>query len=173
MSRDFLLQVFSWIIFRQTPENNILVISNFFKNLRRYSQVKIHHRYQRHLATDINDTGGKFCHLYLLVLLIPVANCHRYQLHRLQICHRYQHQQISGTISDCWHLKDFSICHRCQGHWWCTFWAVNISVNFWKKRNGPNGILYSGTWGKLIHEKKLKSKIWCHCPFNKTSIFSF
>jgi hypothetical protein len=25
---------------------------------------------------------------------------------------------------------------------------------------------YSGTWGKLIHEKNLKSKISWHCPFN-------
>jgi hypothetical protein len=25
-----------------------------------------------------------------LVLLIPVAICHRYQRHRWQICHRYQ-----------------------------------------------------------------------------------
>jgi hypothetical protein len=28
----------------QAPENNIRVISNFFKNSRRYSQVKVHHR---------------------------------------------------------------------------------------------------------------------------------
>jgi hypothetical protein len=35
-------------------------------------------------ATGINDTGAKFP----LVLLTPVANCHRYQQHRRQICHR-------------------------------------------------------------------------------------
>jgi hypothetical protein len=41
------------------PENNIMVISNFFKNLQRYK--KVHHRYQRH-------------RWYHWVLLTPVAN---------------------------------------------------------------------------------------------------
>jgi hypothetical protein len=31
-------------------------------------------------------------------------------------------------------------------------------------RNGCK--VHSGTWGKLIHEKKQKSKILWHCPFN-------
>jgi hypothetical protein len=26
-------------------------------------------------------------------------------------------------------------------------------------------MVYSGSWGKLIHEKKQKSKISLHCPF--------
>jgi hypothetical protein len=26
-------------------------------------------------------------------------------------------------------------------------------------------VVYSGAWGKLIHEKYMKSKIWWHCPF--------
>jgi hypothetical protein len=26
-------------------------------------------------------------------------------------------------------------------------------------------LLFSGTWGKMIHEKNLKQKISCHCPF--------
>jgi hypothetical protein len=34
------------------PDNNLRVILNFFENLRRYSQVKVHHRYQL-------DIGGK------------------------------------------------------------------------------------------------------------------
>ncbi len=40
---------FPWIIFSQTPENNVRIISNFYENSRRYSQVKVHHRYQQHL----------------------------------------------------------------------------------------------------------------------------
>jgi hypothetical protein len=35
---------------------------NFFENSRRYSQAKVHHRYQRHrgkFTTGVNDTGGK------------------------------------------------------------------------------------------------------------------
>ncbi len=30
------------------PKNNIRVIPNFFENSRRYLQVRVHHRYQRH-----------------------------------------------------------------------------------------------------------------------------
>jgi hypothetical protein len=55
--------------------NRLWVISNFFKNLWRYLQVKVHHQFQRHqqqichqcvnytsakFATGINNTGGKF-----------------------------------------------------------------------------------------------------------------
>ncbi len=99
VSRDFLLQVFSWITFPQAPENNIRVISNFSENLLRYSQVKVHHRCQLHrwqiaaginntggkFATGINNTGGKFCHQF-----------------RLCCWHRWQ---IMGTISGCRHIK--------------------------------------------------------------------
>ncbi len=91
---------------------------SFFENLRRYSRVKVHHRYQRQIFTP-----------FLLALLIPVANlppvstipaanlppvsttpaanCHRYQRHRRQICHRcrWHRWQIMATISGCRHLK--------------------------------------------------------------------
>jgi hypothetical protein len=46
---------------------------------------------------------------------------------------------------------------------------LRISPRIFEKiRNGPNVIhmLYSGAWGKLIHEKNQKSKILWHCPFN-------
>ncbi len=58
---------FSWLIFPQAPENNIRVVSNFFENSRRYFQVKVHHRYQRHhwkilpqVPPVLVDTSGKF-----------------------------------------------------------------------------------------------------------------
>jgi hypothetical protein len=55
----------------------------------------VHHRYQRHR-----------CNLPP-VSTTPVANCHRYQQHQLQICHRCRlHQwQIMATISGCRHHK--------------------------------------------------------------------
>ncbi len=70
----FCFRFFSWITFPQAPENDIRVISKYFENSRRYSQVKVHHRCQRHrwqichrcqwhrwqIAAGINDTGGKF-----------------------------------------------------------------------------------------------------------------
>ncbi len=117
----FCFRFFSWITFPQAPDNNIRIISNFFENSRRYSQVKVHHvanlppvsmtpvancrRYQRHRQQNFATSS--------LVLLTPVANlplvanCHRYQRHRWQICHRchWHRWQIIGTISGCIHLK--------------------------------------------------------------------
>ncbi len=42
----------------QAPAIYIRIISNFFENSRRYSQVKVK------FATGFNDTGGKFCHQF-------------------------------------------------------------------------------------------------------------
>ncbi len=43
-SRDFLLLVFLWISFPPAPEYPFKTVSNFFQNLRRYSQLKVDHR---------------------------------------------------------------------------------------------------------------------------------
>ncbi len=59
----FCFRFYSRIIFPQARENNIGVISTFFKNSWRYSQVKVHYRYQRQRATlplTVVDTSGKF-----------------------------------------------------------------------------------------------------------------
>ncbi len=39
---------FSWISFPQAPEYTIRAVSNFFENLRRYSQLKMDHRCRWH-----------------------------------------------------------------------------------------------------------------------------
>jgi len=90
----FCFRFFSWISFPQALEYTIRAVSNFFENSRRYSQLKVDHRYQRHrgvndaggkIAAGINDTGGKFASgikrhrrqilpSVSLVLLTPVAN---------------------------------------------------------------------------------------------------
>ncbi len=73
----FCFWFFSWISFPQAPEYPIRIISNFFENSLRYSQVKVHHWFQRH--------RWQICHRcqwhrqqilapISLVLLIPVAN---------------------------------------------------------------------------------------------------
>ena len=73
----FCFWFFTWISYPPAPEYSIRTVSNFFKNLWRYSQVKVHHRYQRHC--------WQICHRcqwhrrqnlppVLLVLLIPVPN---------------------------------------------------------------------------------------------------
>ncbi len=69
----FCFWFFSWISFPPAPEYPIRTVSNFFEKSRRYSQVKVHHRYQRHrwqIAAGINDTGGKLPP----VSTIPAAN---------------------------------------------------------------------------------------------------
>ncbi len=60
-------------------------------------------------------------------------------------------------------LKIFSICHRCQRYWWCTLSCEY--VHEFSKKYETALMVYSGAWGKLIHEKNLKSKISWHCPF--------
>ncbi len=32
-------------------------------------------------------------------------------------------------------------------------------------------MLFSGTWGEVIHEKNLNQKISWHCPFKQTGLF--
>ncbi len=54
----------------------------FFKNLWRYSQVKVHHHCQRKTVKSLQLVSG--------------------QGHWRQILHQWQ---IMGTISDCWDLK--------------------------------------------------------------------
>ncbi len=126
----FCFRFFSWITFPQAPDNNDRIISNFFRKFTVIfaSQGANCHWYQQHRR--------QICHWYQwhrrqilppvpLVLLTPVANlppvstipapvsttpvanCHRYQRHWRQICHRCNwHQwQIMGTISGCRHLK--------------------------------------------------------------------
>ncbi len=113
VSRDFLLLVFSSISFPPAPEYPIRTVSNFFENSRRYSQVKVHHRYQRHrrqICHRCQQHRQQILPPVSLVLLIPVAKwppvsttpaenlppvsmtlvaiCHRYQRHRRQICRR-------------------------------------------------------------------------------------
>jgi hypothetical protein len=111
VSRDFLLLVFLMNQLPPSPEYCIRTVSNFFEN----SQVKVHHRYQRHRWQICHQCQRHRRQIFppiSLVLLIPVANlppvstipaenlppvsttpvanCHRYQRCRRQICHRCQ-----------------------------------------------------------------------------------
>ncbi len=62
----FCFRFFSWISFPPAQEYPIRTVLNFFKNSGIYSQVKVHHRYQRHRRQILPPV--------LLVSLIPVAN---------------------------------------------------------------------------------------------------
>ncbi len=60
-------------------------------------------------------------------------------------------------------LKIFSICHLCQQHRWCTLRCEYLREM--SKKFETALMMYSGAWGKQIHEKNQKSKISWHCPF--------
>ena len=131
VSRDFLLQVFSWFIFPQDPENNIRVIQNFFENSQRYSQVNVHHRYQRHRWQIFPP--------FSLALMIPVAilppvstipaanlppvsttsvaNCRRYQRHRQQICHRCKRHPVANNGNNYLTADRISLLHGYYSIW--------------------------------------------------------
>ncbi len=81
-------------------------------------------------------------------------------------------------------FKIFSVCHRYQRHRWCTLNCEYLRE--FSKKFEMALMVFSGAWGKLIHEKKQKLKIWWHCPFkiylladsaafhcNKQQIFMF
>ncbi len=92
---------------------SIYTVSNFFENSRRYSQVNVHHRYQRHrwqifppfslalLITAANLPPVSTIPVANLppVSTTPAANCHRYQRHRRQICHRCHWQQYQAAVT--------------------------------------------------------------------------
>jgi hypothetical protein len=54
---------------------------------------------------------------------------------------------------------------RCHWHRWLSL-LLNISANFRKNSRWPPWY----TQGELIHEKNLKSKIWCQTPFKEIKI---
>ncbi len=56
--RFFASDFFSWVSFPPAPEYPIRTVSNFFENSRRYSQVKVHHRYQRHRWQNMETISG-------------------------------------------------------------------------------------------------------------------
>jgi hypothetical protein len=48
--------------------------------------------------------------------------------------------------------------------------VVNLELRIFEK-NETALLVYSGAWGKLIHEKNKKSKISGHCPFKSRGVF--
>ncbi len=109
----FCFWFFSWISFPPAPEYPIRTVLNFFENSRRYSQVKVHHRYQRHWWQICQR-----CQRHRR------QNCRRYQRHRRQICHQFR--------LCCWYR--WQICHWCQWHRWQIMeiisgcWALKVNL---------------------------------------------
>ncbi len=87
-----------------------------------------------------------------------------------KILTRYTFQRCPKKIINIFLTEIFFICHRCQRLRWST-----LSCEYLREFSGKFEtalMVYSGAWGKLIHEKSQKSKISWHCPFNKIHKFS-
>ncbi len=137
----FCFWFFSWIIFPPAPEYPIRTVSNFFENSGRYSQVKVHHRYQRHRWQICHRCQGH-----------RRQNYRRYQWHRWQICRRcqlYRWQLATGNND-----TGGKFCHRCQWHRWqtmgtisgCRYLKVNLKAKMYiyvifTIQRGPNKII--------------------------------
>ncbi len=163
----FCFWFFSWISFPQAPEYTIRAVSIFFENSRRYSQLNVDHRCQRHRW----------------------QNCHRCQWYRRQICRLCQRHrwQTIGLISGCRYLKVNlnakmytcvnSTIQRCPNKIIKNFLIEDfsqlppvstLSCEYLREfsKNFETVLMgYSGAGGKLIDEKNQKRKISWHCPF--------
>ncbi len=141
-------------------------VSNFLKNSRRYSQVKLHQRYQWH-----------WWQIFLPVLLmlltlvanlppvstIPLANLPPVSI-TPAVANNGNNYQTADNLKWTWRkkviymltllpkcfqkkkekifwLKIFSICHPCQRHQWCALELWISPQIFEKIWNSPNGII--------------------------------
>jgi hypothetical protein len=55
-------------------------------------------------------------------------------------------------------IVDFSICHQCQRHRWCTLSCEYLSEFLKEFETALIEYFYSGAWWKLIHEKNRSQK---------------
>ncbi len=114
-------------------------------------------------AAGIVDTGGKFATGINNTSETGGKICRRRRWYWWQICRR-----------SCWYRPQFcrrcrwhrwQICHRCRWYRWSTL-SCEYLREFSKKFETAL-MVYSGAWGKLIHEKNQKQKISWHCPFKQ------
>ncbi len=99
----FDLRFFSWISVPQAPKYSIGAVLNFFENSRRYSQINVYHRCQRHRQKAVQRcqrhrrkiyrrcqrhrrlvlvTDFQWSPVSLINLSTPVTNYRRWQRHR-------------------------------------------------------------------------------------------
>jgi hypothetical protein len=149
VSRDFLLLVF---FINQFPP--IWANSKFFENSRRYSQLKVDHRCRWHrwqmkkifnqknfnnfVGTPLDSRGNTDIHFCLQVHL-KVSAAWYYSLY------------IFATGINNTSKTGGKICRRCRWYRWSTL-SCKYLREFSRKFETAL-MVYSGAWGKLIHEK--------------------
>ncbi len=130
------------------------VFSDFFENSRRYSQLKVHHRYRWHrwqmqiifnhrsfnylVCTPFGSRVNLYIHLCLQVHFKVSAAwyCSQYLPPVASINNTSETGGKSFSWCCCWCL--WQICRRCRWYRWCTLTCKYIRI-FEKIWNGPNG----------------------------------
>ncbi len=174
--------LFSWISFPPAPEYSIKTVSSFFKNSRRYSQLKVCHRCQQHrwqmekyinfcLQVQFQVSAAWYCsHYYFFPQIFRRCRLYLWQFATGVID---TSSKFAASIVDTGakfatgvnHTRGTGgkICHRCCWHLWCTLTCEYLRE--FSKKFEMILMLLSEAWGKVIHEKNLKQKILWHCPF--------
>ncbi len=164
--RDFLLLVFFMNQFPKTPEYNV---SNFFKNSRRYSQLKVHHRccwHQWEMEKIFNQKNfnyfvwtplGSRVNIYVNFCLQVHLNLSAvwYWFHYLPpvSCRRWQFTTAAGIIDTGGNFATSinNTSHQCHWYRWCTLtyeYLRDLLKIFETVLLG-----YSGVEGKLFMKK--------------------
>ncbi len=177
MSRDFRLQVFLWIIFSQAPEYAIRAVSNFFENSRRYLQLKVHHRCRWHWWKMKKNFNQKSFYYFFGIPLYSRINIKInlfLQVHfKMPAVWYFSHYLLPVLLTGINNTSgtDGKICHRCRWYRWCTF-TCEYLLKFSNKFE-MTLMLFSGSWGKMIHEKNLKQKSLDTVPLINSSKRNF
>ncbi len=123
VSRDLLLLFFFMNQFPPSPWVYDLGRFEFFRKLRRYSQLKVDHRCQRHRWQICNRCQRHQLPPVSVVLLIPVAN-----LPPVSTIPAANVPPVPTTPAN---------CHRCQRHQWQTMRLISgwgyLKVN-WRQK---------------------------------------
>ncbi len=98
------------------------------------------------------------------VSLIPGAICHRRRWHRGKFAAGIVDTggKFAAGVNNT-RGTGGKICHRCRWHRWCTFTCEYLRE--FSKKFEMTQMLFSGAWGKVVHQINLKQKISWHCPF--------
>jgi len=92
LTRDFRLQVFSWISFPRAPEYTTGAISNFYENMRRFSKLKV--------INGVNDNGD-----YLSPVPTPAINTKLRISPRIFVKYSMRPQQVTQGPGENWYMK--------------------------------------------------------------------
>ncbi len=111
------------------------------KNSRRYSQLKVHHRGRWHRWQMKKSSIRSFNYFFGIPLWSRIIQ-RNFSLKFTVRCHQSDIVPI--------------ICRRCRWYRWCTFTCAYLRE--YSKKCKMTLMLFSGAWGKMIHERTWRKK---------------